>query len=92
MDTLKKIEKHIRKKEKQVEQMRKKKESITKSEDKDIKEDNKLKNIINPFYKRKWNPRRDTISYAVATMLEVKIGTEIKELKKLLKPTASPKS
>mgnify|MGYP001593011115 CR=1 FL=1 len=92
MDIQKKIEKQIKGKEKQLETIKKAKDGISKSEDKDMEEDDKFKNWVNPFYKRKWKPIRDTYAFAFATMHEVNVENEINELKKLLKPTTTSKS
>ena len=92
MDIKAKIERQIKDKEKQLENIRKAKEGIRKSEDNDMEEDDKFKNWINPFYKRKWKPTRDTFAFAFTTMHEVNVENEIEELNKLLKPTTTSKS
>lgn len=90
MDLSEKIKKKIQDKEMQLDKI---KSAHKKYEDKNWKnldEDLKFKNCINPFYKKKYH---DTFGADLALIgLQVGIEREIQELKELLKPTTTEKS
>lgn len=79
-----KIKKLIKEKEKQLVKLEKAKKNIGKKHLNNIKEDFKFLNTINPFYKKKYNFKKDMTRSLFLVTQQVRLESEIKELKKLL--------
>jgi len=80
-----KIEAKIKEKRKELRELKKGFRESKEEYKKGLDEDYKLRNMVNPFYKRKYHSRTDSYMLIFEIMETSKLKQEIKELKALLK-------